>query len=318
MPAVGRRVVEHVVVRREIDQRLQHGVERRPRRVDVRAVDVDLVVLGRDRTIEATRADVGTEALQHARRDADRRLHDLRRAAERLDQLIRVVGQLDLAAQRLDVVDALLEADHDLAEVERRAREEVRDDLIAIIGGGDQIGRRRRAELVRDHERDRDGDQHGDQRDATLLISLSQLHVGEKFSASCMRMRASVDSLTFLSSGPLTVTVIAHAIRQHPALAVRLRGVPVVDPLEGLPVEELDLDLLDVGDEHVVLARLELGRLVRLAALLAANPVGLVAGCPCRRTADTRSPFARILWRRPTARGGTASRTARSGSAPRA
>src|ERR1700733_8731854 len=67
----------------------------------------------------------------------------------------------------------------------------------------------------------------------------------------------------------------AHAARQPAALTVGLGRVPRVLPLDVLPVPELDLDVVDVVDEHVVVARLTFGRLVRRPALLAANPIDL-------------------------------------------
>ena len=103
----------------------------------------------------------------------------------------------------------------ELGEVRRRAREEVRAHLVAIVRGGDHVDVGRRAELVRDHERDRDRDQHRHQRDAALThLTLARCMRGipaerrlreegpmdegghgTKLSGSCIRMRASVVSL---------------------------------------------------------------------------------------------------------------------------
>ena len=130
----------------------------------------------------------------------------------------------------------------------RRAGEEVRAHLVAVVGGGDHVVGRacRTRSKISDRDRDRDRSPGSARRRAARscggrFIASLPSGGGVSNSGSCMKMRAWVDSLS-LALASLLVTVIFTRLGRRPFWPSGL-VVSQCPALEVLPVPELELDL---------------------------------------------------------------------------
>ena len=107
---------------------------------------------------------------------------------------------------------------------------------------------------------------------------------GEKFSGSCIRIRAWVVSLMSLPSGFLSVRVMRTRLGSQPLWPSVCVVSHVSCHSRFFQFQNSSLTLGDVVDEHVVVARLLFGRLVRRPALLAPHQ-----SIDARRARDRRA-----------------------------